>query len=113
MIRVDMIQIVTIRIKRKIRTHKKIAEQQAIADKAAQDYNDKYRPAERAQEKGYNVQTTANGGVSFQGSGEMYMKDGKEVVVTIEATGSRVRTLKQQMEKQVWIKPRTTMYGIM
>ena len=67
----------------------KIAEQQAIADKAAQEYNDKYHPAERAQEKGYKVQKTANGGVSFVGSGEVYMIDGKETIVTIEATGNR------------------------
>lgn len=33
------------------------------------------------------VQKTANGGVSFECSDEVYMKDGKETIVTIQVTG--------------------------
>ena len=63
---------------------------QAVADKAAQEYNAKYNPYERAVSKGYtNVKKTANGGVSFQGSEYMYYYNGQEARKTIQATGNR------------------------
>lgn len=63
---------------------------QGVADRAAQDYNAKYNPAERAKSKGYTgVKKTPNGGVSFQGTNYMYRMNGNEVKTTIYATGNR------------------------
>ncbi len=64
---------------------------QERADNAAQEYNDKYSPYERAVSKGVEgVTETPNGGVSFENSDALYVtKDGKKGVITIEATGSR------------------------
>ena len=70
-----------------------IAQKQAIADEAAQNYNNKYRisPAERANVKGYDgVGTTPNGGPTFQESDWMYpVEEGQLNVVKIEAQGNR------------------------
>lgn len=71
----------------------KLLEQQAIADQKAREYNDKYQPYERAQKKGlYDVERTANGGVSFEHSRAIY-KDaaGNKAVVSIQATGKRTK----------------------
>ena len=63
---------------------------QNIADNAAKNYNAKYNPTERAINKGYlGVTTTANGGISFQGTEYMHSVVGVETRITIEATGSR------------------------
>lgn len=64
---------------------------QEQADNAAQEYNDKYSPYDRAVSKGVEgVTKTPNGGVSFENSDALYVtEDGKKGVVTIEATGSR------------------------
>ena len=63
---------------------------QDIANKAAQEYNAKYNPYERAINKGYtDVKKTANGGVSFQGSEYMYYHNGQEARKVIQATGNR------------------------
>lgn len=70
---------------------KTLEEKQDIADKAAQDYNAKTNPYERAIEKGIEgVQKTENGGVSFAETDSIYTKeDGTKCIVTIEATGKR------------------------
>lgn len=64
---------------------------QERADNAAQEYNDKYSPYDRAVSKGVEgVTETPNGGISFENSDALYMtEDGKKGVVTIEATGNR------------------------
>ena len=64
---------------------------QEQADKAAQEYNDKYSPYERAVSKGLEgVVETPNGGVSFENSEAIYVtEDGEKAIVTIEATGNR------------------------
>lgn len=64
---------------------------QEQADNAAQEYNDKYSPYDRAVSKGVEgVTETPNGGVSFENSDALYVtEDGRKGVVTIEATGSR------------------------
>ena len=63
---------------------------QDTANKAAQEYNAKYNPYERAISKGYtDVKKTANGGVSFQGSEYMYYHNGQEARRVIQATGNR------------------------
>lgn len=68
-----------------------VEEKQEAADKAAQEYNKKYRPYERAVEKGIEgVKQTENGGVSFEDTDDIYTKDdGTKCVVSIEATGNR------------------------
>ena len=70
---------------------KSIEEYQDIADKAAQEYNEKYKPYNRAIDKGVEgVRQTKNGGVSFSESDSIYTtEDGKKAVVKIEATGNR------------------------
>lgn len=64
---------------------------QEQADNAAQEYNDKFSPYERAVSKGVEgVMETPNGGVSFENSEAIYVTaDGEKAIVTIEATGSR------------------------
>ena len=64
---------------------------QEIADKAAQDYNEKTKPYDRAIEKGLEgVKKTDNGGVSFEDSPYIYTNEhGDKAVVTIKATGNR------------------------
>lgn len=68
-----------------------LEEQQEIADVAAQEYNDKYRPCDRAIRKGVDgVSETKNGGVSFENSSAIYVdNDGNKACVSIEATGNR------------------------
>ena len=62
--------------------------QQDIADKVAQEYNEKYHPVDRMIQKGYtDVTETSNGGVSFENSNALYECG----IVQIEATGSRSR----------------------
>lgn len=75
----------------KVTETKDIKELQAIADKAAKDYNEKYHPFERAQKKGItDVEKTSNGGVSFENSSDIYKNEkGEKAVVQIQATGSR------------------------
>lgn len=75
----------------KVTETKDIKELQAIADKAAKDYNEKYHPFERAQKKGItDVEKTSNGGVSFENSSDIYKNEkGEKAVVQIKATGSR------------------------
>lgn len=70
---------------------KSIEEKQEIADKAAQDYNAKTNPYERAVAKGIEgVQETPNGGVSFAETDSIYTKDdGTKCITKIEATGNR------------------------
>ncbi len=67
------------------------AEKQEIADKAAQDYNEQYKPYDRAVEKGLEgIKKTDNGGVSFEDSPYIYINDnGDKAVVVIKATGNR------------------------
>jgi len=66
--------------------HLSLEEQQDVADKAAQDYNEKYKPVDRAIQKGYtDVSETPNGGVSFENSVALY----KNGITQIEATGTR------------------------
>lgn len=66
-------------------------EKQKIADEAAKEYNAKYRPFDRARQKGIDgVTETANGGVSFEDSEAIFVgEDGKKGSVSIEATGNR------------------------
>lgn len=66
-------------------------EKQEIADAAAREYNAKYRPFDRAVQKGIDgVTETPNGGVSFENSDAIFIdEDGKKGVVSIEATGNR------------------------
>lgn len=68
-----------------------IEEKQEIADKAAQDYNARTRPYERAVEKGIQgVLQTKNGGVSFAETDSIYIKeDGTKGIVKIKAEGNR------------------------
>ncbi|MEY8356558.1 RHS repeat-associated core domain-containing protein [Lachnospiraceae bacterium 54-53] len=68
-----------------------IAEKQAIANKAAQDYNAKYNPAKRGISKGYEgIGTTANGGATFEGTQYMYpVGEGQLNRVSITAQGNR------------------------
>ena len=68
-----------------------LEEQQEIADAAAQEYNDKYHPCDRAIRKGVDgVSETKNGGVSFENSSAIYVdSDGNKACVSIEATGNR------------------------
>lgn len=86
---------------------------QCNADKVAQNYNDKYRPYDRAVAKGIDgVQKTANGGVSFSETDSIFIKaDGTKAVVAIEATGSRCKDfdranaaigLREEPEDYVW-----------
>lgn len=72
---------------------------QEVADKAARDYNRKYKPCERAKRKGYDVKETPNGGVSFEGTDALYHDD-KETnpIVNIEATGDRSNDFKRANE---------------
>ena len=71
-------------------------ELQAVADKAAQDYNASRKGYEKALEKGYiGVEKTPNGGPSFANSEYIYKKDGNKMIVTIKATGSRREDFKQ------------------
>jgi hypothetical protein len=79
-----------------------IAQKQAIADAAAQNYNYKYKPAaERAKLKGYDgIGTTSNGGATFQGSDWMYpVEEGQSNVVKIKATGNRENDFKLAYEQ--------------
>ena len=63
---------------------------QDIANRAAQEYNAKYNPAERAISKGYTgVKKTAKGGVSFHGTSYMHTINRVETKITIPATGTR------------------------
>jgi len=65
-----------------------LREKQDVADKTAQDYNERFRPVERTIQKGYaDVVKTPNGGVSFEKSAALY----KNGITQIEATGSRSR----------------------
>lgn len=66
-------------------------EKQDIANEVARQYNEKYQPFERSQQKGYtDVVQTENGGVSFEKSKALYVtEDGISGTVVIEATGSR------------------------
>ena len=68
-------------------------EKQDIADEVARQYNEKFQPFERAQQKGYtDVVRTENGGVSFEKSKALYVtEDGISGTVVIEATGSRTK----------------------
>lgn len=68
-----------------------LEEQQEVADAAAQEYNDKYHPCDRAIRKGVDgVSETKNGGVSFENSSAIYVDDdGNKACVSIEATGNR------------------------
>lgn len=68
-----------------------IEEKQAIADNAAQEYNESKRPYERAKEKGIEgVKKTENGGVSFAETDKIYTKeDGTKCIVKVKATGNR------------------------
>ena len=71
-------------------------ELQAVADKAAQDYNASRKGYEKALEKGYiGVEKTPNGGPSFANSEYIYKKDGNKMIVTIKETGSRREDFKQ------------------
>ena len=71
-------------------------ELQAVADKAAQDYNASRKGYEKALEKGYiGVEKTPNGGPSFANSEYIYKKDGNKMIVTIKATGSRSQDFAQ------------------
>ncbi len=65
--------------------------QQDIANTAAQAYNEKYQPYQRALRKNIaGVIETPNGGVSFRNSDVIYIKnDGTKCIVTIEASGDR------------------------
>lgn len=66
-------------------------EKQEIANKAAQDYNEKTNPYQRALDKGIEgVKETQNGGVSFAETDKIYSKeDGTKCIVKVVATGSR------------------------
>lgn len=68
-----------------------LEEKQDIADKTAKEYNEKTRPYERAKEKGIDgVKKTDNGGVSFEETDKVYIKeDGTKCIVKIQATGKR------------------------
>lgn len=64
---------------------------QQTADRAAQDYNAKFTPFDRAVCKGVDgVRRTENGGVSFSASDSIFRtENGRPAVVKLEATGSR------------------------
>ena len=68
-----------------------VVESQQLANIIAQEYNAKYNPAERAKIKGYEgIGTTANGGVTFEGTKYMYpVEEGQLNRVTIQAQGTR------------------------
>lgn len=70
-----------------------VEEKQRIADQAAQEYNAKTNPYDRALEKGIDgVKKTDNGGVSFSDTDAIYIKeDGTKCIVKIEATGNRTK----------------------
>lgn len=74
-----------------IRHEMTLEEQQALADKVAQEYNESKHPYERAVEKGIEgVKKTENGGVSFAETDKIYItEDGSKCIVKIEATGNR------------------------
>ncbi len=66
------------------------SEKQTMANNVAKEYNAKYKPFEKAKNKGYkNIIETQNGGVSFSESEYIYMKNDKPVIIDIEATGTR------------------------
>jgi len=69
-----------------------LKKRQELANQAAQEYNAKYRPYEKAISRGLTgVKETPNGGVSFEDSDALYVKeDGTKAIAVIEATGSRV-----------------------
>lgn len=90
-----------------------IKEKQEIADKAAQDYNAKTNPYERAMAKGIEgVTKTDNGGVSFAETDRIYKtEDGTKCITKITATGDRQKDfdaanaamgLKETPENYVW-----------
>ena len=90
-----------------------ISEKQDVADNAAQEYNLKYRPYDRAIEKGIDgIKKTKNGGVSFENTDAIFKTDdGRKGVVKIEATGNRSNDfdlansklgLKETPEGYVW-----------
>lgn len=64
---------------------------QELADRAAREYNSKYRPYQKALERKIKgVKETANGGVSFADSDALYVKkDGTKAIAVIEASGNR------------------------
>lgn len=70
-----------------------IKEKQDLADKAAQDYNAKTNPYQRALDKGIEgVKETPNGGVSFAETDSIFVKDdGTKCIVKIQATGNRTK----------------------
>ena len=80
---------------------KPVDECQEVADKTAQDYNEKYKPYDRAVNKGIDgVRQTENGGVSFADSDSIYTtEDGKKAVVKIKATGNRNRDFSKANEE--------------
>ena len=75
------------------RSLESIEAKQEVANKAAQDYNERYHPTERAVEKGYtDVAETSNGGVTFERSSALYIcEDVQKGIVTIELSGNRPR----------------------
>lgn len=68
-----------------------LKKKQELADHTAQEYNAKYRPYEKAISRNLDgVTETPNGGVSFEGSEMLYVKeDGTKAIAVIEASGSR------------------------
>lgn len=68
-----------------------LKKKQELADRAAQEYNAKYRPYEKAISRNLGgVKETPNGGVSFEDSEMLYVKeDGTKAIAMIEASGSR------------------------
>ena len=68
-----------------------IKEKQDVADQTAQEYNKKFHPVDRAQQKGIDgITETENGGISFENSSAIYIDDaGNKAKVSVEATGNR------------------------
>ena len=79
-----------------MKTTKNIYNLQEKANKAAKDYNCKYKPLTHGLLNGLtNLIRTDNGGVSFIRSPYIYKINGLPVYVTIKATGSRSNDFKQ------------------
>ncbi len=64
---------------------------QEAADKCAAEYNDKYKPYEKAQAAGYDdLKQTANGGIDYEESSHILRNEsGEPASVRIKATGNR------------------------
>lgn len=69
------------------------------SDMAARNYNEKQKPVDHAKQRGYDLKSGKNGTLEY--SGTDYIKtspDGREIIVEIEATGSRSKDFSNAWE---------------